>query len=80
MKAILEFNLDEHEDRVAHLRSVKSLDLVLSLHDLDQELRSKIKYAPDSESREKIEAYNEIRNFLHQTMSGYSLDFDELMY
>ena len=29
MKAILEFDLDDKEDRMAHLRCIKSLDMAL---------------------------------------------------
>jgi hypothetical protein len=39
MKAILEFNMDEPEDREEHLRCTKSLDMALVLWDMDQFLR-----------------------------------------
>jgi hypothetical protein len=39
MKAILEFNMDEPEDREEHLRCAKSLDMALSIWDMDQFLR-----------------------------------------
>ncbi len=35
MKAILEFNLDEEEDRLAHERCVRSLDMALALWEID---------------------------------------------
>jgi hypothetical protein len=34
MKAILEFDLDDHDDKMAHLRCVKSLDLALFIWDI----------------------------------------------
>ncbi|GAF83895.1 unnamed protein product, partial [marine sediment metagenome] len=34
MKAILEFNLDDPDDRISHLRCVKALSLGLALWDI----------------------------------------------
>lgn len=79
MKAKLTYNLDDMDDKVAHLRSVKSLDLTLCLWDLDQELRSKTKYAPDDISDDTYKAYDDVRTTLHQLMSKYSLSFDDLL-
>jgi len=36
MKAVLEFNLDEFDDKLAHNRCVKSLDMALMLFDLNK--------------------------------------------
>ena len=34
MKAQLTFNLDDPEDKMAHLRCVKSLDMAIALHEI----------------------------------------------
>lgn len=79
MKATLEFNLDEHDDQIAHLRSIKSVDLALSLWDMDQYLRGKIKHAPDSMSDETYKELQEARQkFLH-ILEQRSIDLDELL-
>lgn len=79
MKAKLIYNLDDADDRVSHLRAVSSLDLTLCLYDLDQDLRSKTKYAPDSMSEDTYKAYEDARTTLHQLMSKHSLSFDDLL-
>ena len=71
MKATLKFNLDNADDRIAHLRCTKALDLALALWHFDQWLRSQIKY------NEKD--YQSIRDELHRTMSEYVIDLDELI-
>jgi hypothetical protein len=48
MKAKLTFDLDDFDDRGAHKRCLKSLDLCVLLWDLDKELRSRTKHAPDT--------------------------------
>jgi hypothetical protein len=79
MEAILKYNMDEVDDRQAHLRAVKSLDMILVLWEMDQELRSNIKYASDNTPDDVINTYEKVRTNLHQLMSAHGLDFDDLM-
>ena len=69
MKATLEFNLPE--DREEHLRAVNSLELYLSLWDIDQYVREKMKYGNLEE--DKYEIYEEIRNQLYEIMDQYNV-------
>jgi len=78
-KAILKFDLTDMDDKMSHMRAVKSLDMMLTLWDLDQELRSLTKYAPDDMPTEEYEAYIKVREMLHQKMNEYNLDFDNLL-
>ena len=39
MKAILEFDLNDHDDRRAHLRCVKSTDMALAIWNIVYEIR-----------------------------------------
>ena len=79
-KAILEFDLNEPDDREAHKRAVKSLDLVLALWDIDQYLRSQIKYGNETEiTDEQYKILEETRTKLHQILSEYNISFDELL-
>ena len=71
-EGILKFNLDDHDDEVAHLRAVKALDLVLVLWDMDQYLRTQYKYA------DKEEAF-EYREKLRELLSERNIDLDELL-
>jgi hypothetical protein len=79
MKGILEFDLDEPFDRVAHMRAVKAVDIASALWDMDQYLRSQTKYAPDIMHPEVYEALVETRDKLHEIMSEHSIDLDELL-
>lgn len=79
MKAKLTFDLDDAEDRRAHLRCVKSLELVLIIYDINQELRSRTKYAPDSTSEDELKALYSVRDFIFQKLSEYNVDLDEMI-
>lgn len=79
MKAILEFNLDEQDDEMAHKRAVKSLDMAITLWDIDGYLRGQIKHAPDSMSPEVYGTLQDVRDKLYEIMSKHSIDLDELI-
>lgn len=74
MKATLEFNLPE--DQQDFELATKGLKFWSVLWELDQSLRSKTKYAPDSLSQDKYDAYQEIRDELRELMIDNNLSFD----
>ena len=78
-RAILKYDLTDVDDRMSHMRAVKSLDMMMVLWDLDQELRALTKYAPDDMPTEEYEAYSKVREMLHQKMTEHNLDFDNLL-
>lgn len=73
-KALLEFNLPE--DEKDFMLAVKAKELWLVLWEIDQELRSRIKYPSDSTSEEIIDALISIRDFLRESMSENNINFD----
>ena len=79
MKAILEFDLNEPEDVTAHKRAVKALDLALVIWDMDQYLRAQTKYAPDDMSQEVYDAFQNVRDKLHEIKDDYNVSIDELL-
>ena len=77
MKAILEFNLDDHDDRQAHLRCVKSLDLVLFILKIDNELRSKLKHGNLEDGQYEI--LDKFRDEFYQEMNQKGINIDDLI-
>ena len=74
MKAILEFNLpDDQQDFNLAVNAMKFWDV---LYELDQELRSKTKYAPDDLPQDKYDTYQEVRDLLYELMSNNSISLD----
>lgn len=78
MKAILEFNMDEFDDVVAHKRAVKSLDVLLVLYDFDQHLRSELKYN-ENLTDEQYEKLDKTREKLYEIMNERNVSLDELL-
>lgn len=74
MEAILKYNLPE--DREEFEMAVNSGKMSGLLFEYDQWLRAQIKYAPDEMSQEKLEAFEECREGLHEMLKEYSLKID----
>jgi hypothetical protein len=79
MKATLEFNLDDLDDRVAHLRATIATDLALCLHSITAELRAKVKYAPDNISEDEYETWAKAQKMVHNQLLEYNIDLDKIL-
>ena len=77
MKATLEFDLDEGQDKAAHLRCVKAVNRAKALWAMDQYLRGLIKYGELDDAVYKT--LEETRDKLREIMSENSIDLDELL-
>ena len=74
MKATLEFNLPD--DQEEFVMANNALNFWRVLYDLDQELRTKTKYASDDLPQDKYDAYQEIRDMIHELMNENNVDFE----
>ena len=74
MKATLEFNLPEDNDDFKMANN--GVNWYLVCWELDNDLRAKTKYAPDSLPQDKYDAYQEIRERLRELMSERNVGFD----
>jgi hypothetical protein len=73
-KAILEFNLPE--DMEQFMLAAKGRDIMMTLYELDQHLRSETKYAPDTMSQEVYDALVQVRATLNELMDNNNVSFD----
>ena len=71
MKATLEFDLDNADDRMAHMRAVKSLDMAVVLFELQNNLKKKCEYIAEAQ-----EADSDIHDGVYLVFQQIS----ELMY
>jgi len=78
MKAVLEFDLETQEDRYEHDCAINGTKYKLALIDLDNKLRSLVKYdcledANDPHGLKQI-AYDHARSLLFEALEQYGLD------
>jgi hypothetical protein len=86
MKAILEYDLSDSDDRMAHLRAVKSTDMALALWQILYNTRKEMLYTIEAlemkEGAEDISAYAAIelyRQKLGEIAEEYGINVDELI-
>ena len=76
MKATIEFDLHDPEDKREHQRMLKSMDMHLALWNISQELRSKVKYASDSMSKDEYEAWEQAQEMFYRIINEYTIDLE----
>ena len=78
-KAILEFDLNEPDDRDEHNRMIRSLDILLALWDIDQYLRSQTKYN-ENLTQEQWDTLDQTRTKFYEIMNERNISFDDLLH
>lgn len=74
MKAILKYDLPDDETEFQWAMQSKGMFAVI--WEMDQWLRSNIKYAPDNMSAERYSAYQDTRDYLHKIMTENNVNFE----
>jgi len=75
MKAVLEFNLDDVDDRYAHKRCTKSLDMALVLFELLHNSYRKLEYEKDIDEK----TLNIVFNHFNELMEERNIMLDDLI-
>ena len=73
---LVDVNVNPVDDRIQHQRMLKSTDMQIALWDISQELRSKVKYAPDDMDENARNAYEEMREFFYSKLNEYNIDLE----
>lgn len=76
MKATLTFDLDLPEDKAAHLRCTKALDLVLCLNEFRSDLLAQHKYKELTQDEKQILLY--VNSVLNECLEEYGINLTEL--
>lgn len=77
MKAILEFDFEnENFDRNEFEDAINGHKWKSAMHDLDQELRTRTKYASDDANKDVVEAFYQLRDEIREILNGYDLSLD----
>lgn len=79
MKATLEFNLNEHEDVMAHKRCVKSLDMAIALFHITTTLMDKVKHLEEIAEETELDLADFIIAEINAIMEDNSINIEELV-
>jgi hypothetical protein len=79
MKAILEFNLDDPEDDMAHLRAIKSLDMAIVLWEIYYNSKKTLYSRVESENLDPYQAIDAIFDKLHDELNERGINLNQLI-
>jgi hypothetical protein len=81
MKAVLEFDLNDLEDRMSHMRCVKSLDMSIVLFELTINLKKKLenRFENEPQERDEFDGIDETFREIHNLLDKHGINIDELI-
>ena len=82
MKATLSYNLNDPDDRMAHLRAVKSMDMASALFEITRNLRKKIENRfedIDNTNNDVFDGIHEVFDEIYNILENNNIDIDELI-
>lgn len=78
-KATLEFDLNDFDDKMAHLRAVKSLDMALALWSLVHNTKKGLEWSFEGKEIDKYEALELVYEKIHEILDEHNINTDELI-
>ena len=82
MKATLSYNLNDPDDRMAHLRAVKSLDMASALFEITRNLKKRIEHRfenTDNTNNDVFDGIQEVFDGIYEILGDNSIEIDELI-
>jgi len=78
MKALLEFDLDNPEEKKEHLRCIHATPAFLALQDMDYFFRGMLKHHLDNMTDKEVKAYKFARNKLFEFTEERNISLEML--
>ena len=81
MKAKLQYDLNDPDDRMAHLRAVKSLDMASALFEITRNLRNRVirRFEDDEKEYDEFDGIEEVFDRIYEILGDNGIDIDELI-
>jgi hypothetical protein len=78
-KAKIEFDLNDIDDRMAHLRAVKSLDMAMALWDITHNTKKGLEWSMEGKEMDKYDALEMVFEKIHEILDEHNIRTDELI-
>ena len=82
MKATLSYNLNDPDDRMAHMRAGKSLDMASALFEITRNLKKKIEHRYediDNTNNDVFDGIDAVFDEIYGILEDNNIDIDELI-
>lgn len=77
-KATLEFDLNDSDDKQAHLRAVKSFDMAAALWDITHNTKKGLEWSMEGKEMDKYEALDMVYEKIYEILDEHGIKTDEL--
>jgi hypothetical protein len=78
-KARLEFDLNDHDDKMAHLRAVKSLDMAIALWEITHNTKKGLEWSMEGKELDKYDTLELVFDKIYEILKEHNISTDELM-
>jgi hypothetical protein len=78
-KAKIEFDLNDIDDRMAHLRAVKSLDMAMALWDITHNTKKGLEWSLEGKDIDKYEVLEMVFEKIYEILDEHNVRTDELI-
>jgi hypothetical protein len=78
-KAILEYNLSDPDDVMAHKRAIKSLDMAMALWDIVHNTKKGLEWSMEGKEIDKYDALELVYEKIHEILGEHNIITDELI-
>ena len=78
-KATLEFDLNDPDDQMAHLRAVKSLDMALALWEIIYNTKKKIESEIEENKLDGYDTLDKVYEKIWESLDDHGIKIDELV-
>ena len=78
--AKLKYDLDDFDDRMAHLRAVKSLDMAMALWDITHNTKKGLEWSMEGKEIDKYEALELVYEKIYEILEEHNIKLDDLIY
>jgi hypothetical protein len=78
-KAKLKYDLDDFDDRMAHLRAVKSLDMAMALWDITHNTKKGLEWSMEGKEIDKYEALEMVFDKIYEILEEHNIKMDDLI-
>lgn len=78
-KGILEFDLNEPDDILAHKRAAKSLDMALALWDITNNTKKSIEWSLEGKEIDKYEVLDLVYDRIYLILEEHNIRLDDLI-
>ena len=78
-KGILEFDLNEADDMMAHKRAVKATDMALALWEITHNTKKGLEWKMDGKEINKYDALDMVYEKIYEIMEEHNIKLDDLI-